>query len=125
MVDVPGGYGTSEFTKEAGEMVRRKSTSPPVVPSEEPAWTPLDLAIVPTSARLELPMAGVTRAELRRIGELVAQLGKLMVDLSHRHNMTERSIMFEAANSVRATQYAIGPMRRAKRKVVHQGLDRE
>lgn len=115
MVDVPGGYGVSDYSKEAGEMVKRRVPAP-LVPNEEPPWTPLDLAIVPTSARLEIPMAGVTRAEVRRIGELVQQLGRLMVELSHRHQMTERSIMFEACDRVRATQYAIGPIRRAKRR---------
>ena len=115
MVETVGGYGVADYSKEAGEMVKRRVPAP-LVPHEEPAWTPLDLAIVPTSARLELPMAGVTRAEVRRIGELVQQLGRLMVELSHRHQMTERSIMFEACDRIRATQYAIGPIRRAKRK---------
>lgn len=119
MVDVPDGYGTSEFTKELGEMAKRKPAAPasaPRLPHEEPPWTKTDLMIVSTSARLELPMAGVTRYELRRMGELVEQLGAMMVRLSHQHALPERSIMFEVCNAVRQTQYTIGPMRRAKRK---------
>lgn len=116
MVAIPGGYEV-EHVKEAGEMVKRKAPSPaPLVPNEDPPWSALDLAIVPTSARLELPMSGLSRYELRRIGDLVQQLGAMMVRLSHQHALPERSIMFEACNSVRRTQALIGPIRRAKRR---------
>lgn len=128
MVDV-NGYGVSEFSKEAGEMARRKVPSPTPLssglPAEEPPWTRTDLMIVPVSARLELPMAGMSRYDLRRMGELVQQLGALMVRLSHQHALSERSIMFEVCNAVRATQFAMGPVRRAKRKKVAEGLGDE
>ena len=128
MVDV-NGFGVSEFTREAGEMARRKVPSPTPLssglPAEEPAWTRTDLMIVPVSARLELPMAGMSRYDLRRMGELVEQLGAMMVRLSHQHALSERSIMFEVCNAVRATQHHLGPVRRAKRKTVRDGIGDE
>lgn len=103
MVDYPHGVAVHE--REGAEMVRKTEKNADV-------WDNLDKLLTPAGVRLDVPIQGMSRLSMRRIGELMKGAGEQIEGLTHNASLRDADVARLAASVIQGLQAMILPERR-------------